>query len=181
MSFKISPLFFAGATAGGALIAHGLFGGYPDKIAPGGKLSKKEQAVIRACADSFFPPGGPIPVSGTDAKLVDYMEGYVARTPDGQRVLVHLLFWFIEHGTWLFGPKPVRFTSLSEAERLAVLEDMRTSPIYFRRIAFLSMRTMLTMGYLANPDVARAMRMKADTDPFRKSGAASAQTGEVAS
>ncbi|HTJ84285.1 MAG TPA: hypothetical protein VL400_21340, partial [Polyangiaceae bacterium] len=62
----------------------------------------------------------------------------------------------------------VRFTSLDEEGRLRVLESMRTSPIYFRRIAFLSIRTMLTMGYLANADVARAMNMTADPDPFRK-------------
>lgn len=166
MVFLIPPLLFFGATAGGVALARGLFAGYPEKIAPTGKLTRKEQAIIRACADSFFPPGGPIPVSGTDAKLVDYMEGYVARTPDAQRVLVRLLFWFIEHGPWLFGPKRVRFSSLSEDERLEVLESMRTSPIYFRRIAFLSMRTMLTMGYLSNADVVRAMRMTPNADPF---------------
>ena len=43
---------------------------------------------------------------------------------------------------------------------------MRTSPIYFRRIALLSLRTILTMGYLAHPEVARAMRMVSNDDPF---------------
>ena len=160
------PLVWAGATAGGVALARGLFAGYPEKISPRGKLTRKEQAIIAACADSFFPPGGPIPISGTDAQLVDYLERYIDRMPGEQRILIRLLLWFIEHGPWVFGPKRVRFSSLAEPDRLAVLESMRTSPIYFRRIAFLSMRTMLTMGYLSNAEVARAMRMEADTDPF---------------
>jgi hypothetical protein len=162
----IVPIFATAAAAG--LLARGLFAGYPAQRVPDGLLDAKEQTIVAACADTLFPPGGPIPLSGTDAGLVEYMEGYFERLPSQQRVLVRLLLWFIEHGPWVFGPRPVRFTSLDEEGRLRVLESMRTSPIYFRRIAFLSIRTMLTMGYLANADVARAMNMTADPDPFRK-------------
>jgi hypothetical protein len=160
----------AGLTAGGAALARGLLLGYPEKSYRGGFLTAKEQAIVAACADTLFPPGGPIPVSGTDAGLVAYFDRYVARLPSGQGLLIRMLLVFIEHGPWIFGPRPTRFTSLGERARLRVLEGMRTSPIYFRRIAFLSMRTMLTMGYLAHPAVAKAMRMKADTDPFGLSG-----------
>jgi len=159
------PIFATAAAAG--LLARGLFAGYPSRRVPDGLLNAKEQAIVAACADTLFPAGGPIPLSGTEAGLVEYMEGYFERLPSQQRVLVRLLFWFTEHGPWVFGPAPVRFTSLDEKSRLRVLESMRTSPIYFRRIAFLSMRTMLSMGYLAHPEVARAMGMTADSDPFR--------------
>jgi hypothetical protein len=162
----IPSLVAAGLAAGSALIARGVFLGYPPKSVPGGRLGAKEQAVIAACADTFFPAGGPIPVSGTQAGLVDYMEGYLERLPSTQKTLIRLLLWFIEHGPWVFGPKQTRFTKLEERHRLAVLEDMRKSSIYFRRIAFLSMRTMLTMGYLAHPEVARSMRMTSHADPF---------------
>ena len=30
-------------------------------------LTRKEQAIVAACADALFPPGGPIPLSGTEA------------------------------------------------------------------------------------------------------------------
>lgn len=162
----IPPLVIAGLAAGGAALARGVFLGYPDRRVEGALLIGKEQAIVAACADAFFPPGGPIPLSGSEAGLVEYMDDYVRRLPEGQALLVRLLLEFIEHGPWVFGPKRVRFTSLGERDREAVLESMRTSPIYFRRIAFLSMRTMLTMGYLAHPKVAEAMKMKADTDPF---------------
>lgn len=161
---SIPPIVLAGIA--GAALGRGLFAGYPDKRVETGLLSAKEQAILAACADTFFPPGGPIPLSGTDAGLVEYFDGYFERLPDTQRVLVRLLLFFIEHAPWVFGPRRKRFSSLPLADRLRVLEAMRTSPIYFRRIAFLSMRTMLTMGYLANPAVARAMRMKPNTAPF---------------
>ncbi len=167
------PLLLAGLAASGAALAKGLFLGYPKKAYASGFLTAKEQAIVAACADTLFPAGGPIPISGTQAGLVEYFDRYVARLPEQQGVLIRLLLWFVEHGPWVFGPRPVRFTSLPERERLRVLEGMRTSPIYFRRIAFLSMRTMLTMGYLAHPTVARAMRVRAHNDPFAERGAAS--------
>jgi hypothetical protein len=162
----IPPLVLAGLAVGGVALARGVFAGYPDRRVEGALLHGKEQAIVAACADAFFPPGGPIPLSGTEAGLVEYMDDYVRRLPEGQALLVRLLLEFIEHGPWVFGPRRVRFTSLSNDDRLRVLETMRTSPIYFRRVSFLSMRTMLTMGYLAHPKVAAAMKMKADTDPF---------------
>lgn len=161
-------VLLAGLTASGAALAKGLFLGYPDKSFTDGFLSAKEQAIVAAFADTLFPPGGPIPISGTQAGLVAYFDRYVSGLPPQQGVLIRLLLWFVEHGPWVFGPRPVRFTSLKERDRLRVMEAMRTSPIYFRRIAFLSMRTMLTMGYLAHPEVAREMRMKANPDPFSK-------------
>jgi hypothetical protein len=162
----VPPLIVAGLTAGGVALGRGLFAGYPEKHLTGGMISAKEEAIVAACADTFFPAGGPIPLSGTQAHCVEYFDHYFARLPEGQRVLLRLLLAFIEHGPWIFGPRRVRFTSLGERDRLRVLDAMRTSPIYFRRIALLSMRTILTMGYLAHPEVARAMRMVSNHDPF---------------
>src|SRR5512142_1129788 len=114
-------------------------------------MRKNEQAVVAACADAMFPPAGPIPVSGTDAGLVAYVESYLAGLPRSQRLLVRLLFLFIQLSPWLFGPHRSRFTRLRPAERIRVFEDMAVSRVYFRRIAFLSMRAIMTMGYFACP------------------------------
>jgi hypothetical protein len=143
-----------------ALLVRGLFFGYPRPAIAGLRnLSAKEQAIVAAVADAMFPKGGAIPLSGTEAGLVAYMDRYVGRMPNPSRALCRLLFHFLEHGPWLFGPRRKRFSRMTLEDRLAALDDMRTSSIYFRRIAFLSMRTMLTMGYLANGDVARSMRI----------------------
>jgi hypothetical protein len=73
---------------------------------------------------------------------------------------------FIEHGPWVFGPRHTRFTRLRPPERVQALEDMLKSSIYIRRIAFLSIRTILSMGYLANAAVVQSIGCVAHVAPF---------------
>lgn len=154
-------------------VARGLFMGYPGARLQGSIFSAKEQAIVAACAETLFPARGPIPLSGTEAGLVAYMDLYVKRLGRTQELLIKLLFWSIEHGPWVFGLKG-RFTSLSHDDRMKMLARMAKSPIYFRRISFLSMRAMLTMGYLAHPEVAKAMGMIARKAPFEENPAEAA-------
>jgi hypothetical protein len=172
------PLILGAVAA--ATAVRGVFFGYPEKAVHPGTLSAKEQAIIAACADAFFPPSGPIPISGTRAGLIAYFDEYVQRLPKEQAFLVRLLIWFFEHGPWIFGPRPVRFTRLSHEDRLRVLASMQTSPIYFRRVSFLSMRTILSMGYLAHPEVMAAMHLKHDADPFGMNRRPTTLAAEVA-
>lgn len=167
------PIAVAASTLGVALVAlvvRALFLGYPPKLLADSVLNQHQQALIAACADAFFPPGGPIPVSGTEAGLVKYMDGYVRRMNARGRFLVGLLFVFLELSPFVFGPRLRRFSQLALGDRLAMLEQMAKSDVYFRRVAFLSMRTMLTMGYLSNPRVAATMRMAMDPAPFEARG-----------
>lgn len=153
--------------SGLSLLARGLFLGYPRAVLPpSALLSAKEQAIITVLADALFPPGGPIPISGTEAGLVSYVDAYVRRTPAHMRLLIRLLFLFIEHGPWIFGPRYARFTRLRPKERVASLTAMAESPIYFRHVSFLSIRTILSMGYLANPAVARRIGWVERCAPF---------------
>lgn len=163
-----------------ALLVRAIAFGYPAPRLPRGSLlNRKEQAVVAACADALFPPGGPIPLSGTDAGLVAYMDRYLAGLPALPRLLGRLLFHSIEHGPWIFGPRRVRFTRLTQEERVAALHEMFESSMYFRRVSFLSMRAMMTMGYLAHPLVAKKMRMVADLSPFEAKRASRPSTQEV--
>lgn len=148
------------------MLVRGLFLGYPPPMLAGALLTAKEQAIVSAFADALFPAGGPIPLSGTEAGLVRYLDTYVRRSPPSMRLLIRLLLVFVEHNTWLFGPQPVRFTRMRPAERVAALEHMSKSSIYFRRVAFLSLRTMLSMGYLANAAVAQRIGCVERIAPF---------------
>jgi hypothetical protein len=141
------------------LAVRGFALGYPRPLLSTRVLSAKEQAIVAACADALFPAGGPIPLSGTEAGLVRYVEQYVVRAPAAMRPTIRLLFHFIEYSPWVFGPRRARFTRLSPADRVRTLALMANSRIYFRRVAFLSLRTMLSMGYLANEEVARSIGM----------------------
>jgi hypothetical protein len=152
-----------------ALLVRGLFLGYPPASLSHSTLSAKEQAIVAACADALFPPGGPIPLSGTDAGLVPYMDHSIRRLPRATAFLIRLLFLLIEHGPWIFGPRLARFTRLRPDERVHALRSMATSRIYFRRVAFLSLRTMLSMGYLANEAVAQRIGITSGFKPLSTS------------
>lgn len=129
-------------------------------------LSGREQNIVGAAADAMFPPGGPIPLSGTDAGVVGYFDAYVGRQAPAQRFLVHLMLTFVELSPVIFGPERGRFSKLGHPAQLRFLDGMAKSGIYFRRVVFVSLRAMLTMAYLADARVARAMNMVADRDPF---------------
>lgn len=129
-------------------------------------LSRRERAIVAAAADAMFPPGGPIPLSGTEAGAVGYFDAYVGRQAPAQRVLVRLMLTFVELSPLVFGPERGRFTTLDHPAQLRFLDGMAKSRIYFRRVVFVSLRAMLTMAYLADDRVARAMNMVADPDPF---------------
>lgn len=130
-------------------------------------LNRREQALVAAAADTLFPPGGCITLSGSQAGLVRYFDESYAELPKDKRVLLSLLFIFTEHAPWIFGPKRGRFTRLSPKDREAALNAMETSPLYFRRLCFASLRGVLCMGYLANAEVARQIGSTQNLDPFR--------------
>jgi hypothetical protein len=153
-----------------ALLVRGVLLGDPAPLVAGAILTRKEQAIVAACADAMFPAGGVIPLSGTEAGLVRYMDDYVRRAPSHLRPWIRLLLAFFEHAPWVFGPRRARFTRLTQAERLEALARMAKSPIYFRRVAFLSMRTILSMGYLADERVARHIGIRHDAAPFEAGG-----------
>ena len=113
--FIVWTLVFAALSAALAWLARGVFLGYPAKEVPTRNLSRKEQAILAAAADALFPPGGPIPLSGTDAGAIPYLDAYVGRVDRTQRALMRLLFQAVEHGPWVLGPRFSRFTRLTMA------------------------------------------------------------------
>ena len=134
-------------------------------------LSPREQALIAASGDAFFPAKGPIPISGSQAGAVKYFDGYLRRAGTRQRILMRLLFVYTELSPIWFGPQRRRFSRLTLEHRIEFLETAFISSIYFRRIAFTSLRALLTMAYLSNGDIARAMGMRSNRDPFALSSA----------
>jgi len=124
-------------------------------------LMPGEVAALAALSEAMFPTGGHIPSSGLDAELPAYVDRWMAVSNRRNRLLMHLLFFFIEHATLLF-PAPGRrrwrrFSSLSLEQRVAVVEAWGESRLYLRRMIFMSLRSILTMGYFAHPPVLRQL------------------------
>ncbi|MBW2399427.1 MAG: hypothetical protein JRG80_09155, partial [Deltaproteobacteria bacterium] len=102
-----------------------------------------------------------IPSSGLDANLPDYIDRWMSVSSKQTRVLMHLLYFLIEHATVIF-PAPGRagrrrFSALDLDQRVAVLQGWGESSLYLRRLVFVSLRSILTMGYFAHPPVLRQL------------------------
>jgi hypothetical protein len=147
-----------------AALGYGLvrvFWGHPRPQGSHAVLARRELAFLRAAANATFPPGGAIPTSGEDADLVSYTDRWLVMVQPRQRLLIRLLFFLVEHAT-LFFPAPGprgwrRFSSLGHAQQMAVLDGWRTSRFFPRRLVFMSLRAIVTMGYLAHPAVLRQL------------------------
>jgi hypothetical protein len=140
-----------------------IFAGYPQPSATPLVLTRREMALLAAAADAMYPPGGELPPSGSEAGVPAYADRYAAVVPPSTRLLMRLLFFLMEHATLFFpGPGPKgwrRFSSLSEQQRVAVLEGWRASRFFPRRLVFNSLRAILTMGYFAHPPVLRKLQL----------------------
>lgn len=150
------------------LLLWGLFLGYPRKRFASRVLTAKEQAIVTACADTLFPARDSMPLTGSEAGTVEYLDQHLADLPGDKRILIRLLFILIEHSPWIFGMTP-RFSSLSEARRYAFLMGMANSRLYMRRLSFLSLRTLLCMAYFAHPEIAARVGSTPNTRPFSPS------------
>ena len=124
-------------------------------------LSRREYAFVEAAAESMFPRGGALEPSGRDAGVARYVDGFVASQPRRLRVLMHLLVFLCEYAAVFFplggrgGFRP--FTRLSPEARVRYLDSWRTSSWAPRRLVFTSLRAIVTLGYLADPVVLRAL------------------------
>lgn len=135
-----------------ALIMREAWFGYPPSRFVAQALSRKEQAILRASAEAFFPEGGALP-SGEQAGIVAYVDGMMADLPRRQRVLLRLLLILVEHGSLIFGPVRSRITRQTLEQRTVTFRDWETSEIYLRRLSFLSLRTLMTLAYFGYAEV----------------------------
>jgi len=135
--------------------------GYPDPRRQYRGLGRGEVALISSAAEAMYPAGGPIPSSGLDADLPGYLERLMAASGFQTRILLHLLFFLVEHGTLLFSTSGRggmrRFSSQDVERRVVALNGWAESTLFFRRVVFTSLRAVLTMGYFAHPPVVRRL------------------------
>jgi hypothetical protein len=143
-----------------------IFGGYAAPRRPAAVLSRRELGFLDAAADTLFPPGGAIPLSGREAGVPAYVDRYVEAVPRRMRLLMRLLFFLVEHATvffpapgGIFGGGMRRFSALDQARREAALAGWQKSGLFPRRLVFTSLRAILTMGFFASPPVLRALRL----------------------
>ena len=132
------------------------------------RLAPREYATIAAAALATYPRGGAIPPSGLDAGVPAHVDRFVAAQRPATRLLMRLLFVLVEHATLLF-PAPGRdgfrrFSALDAEQQVAFLRGWQRSALLPRRLVFVSLRAILTMGYLRDPGRAARARPRAARD-----------------
>jgi hypothetical protein len=148
------------------MIALGLrrfFAGYPRLVESLGVVTPREAHFLDAAAEATYPAGGAIPLAGRDAGLPRYVDGWLKALPRRQRLLIRALFALMEHGTLVFAAPGRgglrRFSSLTLDQRESVLRGWAESGLFPRRLVFMSLRAILTMGYLGHPTALRHLRL----------------------
>jgi hypothetical protein len=150
-----------------ALVAlvRGWFAGYGAARPEAPSLNAKEQAVLLAAADAMFPRGGVLPISGSEAGVLAHIDATFRASPARTRLLLRLLFRFVEHGPWLLHLRS-RLTRQTLEQRVETLRSWAESPLYFLRVTFTSLRTLISLAYLADDRVLRRMGAAPDPTPF---------------
>lgn len=126
-------------------------------------LAAREAGFLDAAAEATFPGGGAIPLAGRDAGLPRYIDRWLAALPRRQQLLIRALLFLMEHGPLVFSAPGRgglrRFSSLRLDQRESVLRSWAESSLFARRLVFISLRAILTMGYLGHPTAMRHLRL----------------------
>jgi hypothetical protein len=125
------------AVAVASILPAGCAPAYPERAADGAPLralSPKEYAVARAAAEALLVG---VPVAAD--KVAAGMDRELALAGEPVRTDMKTVLKLMEHGTALSFRRR-RFSALSPADRLAVLEDWATSRFNLRRAAFQALR-----------------------------------------
>ena len=134
-----------------------VFMGYPETPVGLKVLGRKNFAVVCAIGEALLPGGGEIPLSSAEARVPEFVDNYVAMAPTLTRRLMFMLFFLMEHATYLFAFTTHRLSDLDVDARIRYLDGWEKSRLYMRRLAFTSLRAIYGMAYLGCPDVEKAM------------------------
>jgi hypothetical protein len=129
--------------------------GYPPAPPGLAVLHRGEAAFVQAAAEVLFPGGAGLPVAGVDAHLPHYLDRHLAALPRLQRLQIRALLMAMEHITLILpGDEPGgrrRFSRLSAASRVAILERLSKHPRPLFRLLFSALRAVLVLGFLGHP------------------------------
>lgn len=143
--------------AGGALAA-GVGGvlalrGSAPKIEGLRCLSAHEYRTFAALAEAAFPEGEVFPKGTGSLDLARAFDGYLADEPDWAQTEAKAGLALLELGPLATGPRFATFSHLSEAERLAVLDDWSSCSSETRRQIALGFKKFLALVYYDQPSV----------------------------
>ncbi|MEE2828317.1 MAG: gluconate 2-dehydrogenase subunit 3 family protein [Myxococcota bacterium] len=150
-----------GGAAGAGVLTWGHGGRYADPVPACDLhyLQRREFAILAALANALFPPGNDIGLSGTDARIPEYVDRMLAGMSQHKAAEFRAMLLLFEHGTLAFGLRARRFTDLSLPARERYLRRWEEARVYSRRILAAGLKTVLGIAYFAHPKVQAKLGM----------------------
>lgn len=129
-------------------------------------LTKRDEKVVRALAQTLLTRGGPVRHDAVDAGVVERIDAWMATLNRVEilkmRGLFHMFdLWYAAHA---FNPL-ARFVDASREQRAAYLATWEHSDTYARRLAFQGIRQIISIAYMEHSGVRRAMGIDEDISP----------------
>jgi len=119
------------------------------------KFNRRQRRFLEAVCEAIIPKDAPVEISGIEAGTIDHLERFLSSLEREQRRLILWLFRLIGLLAFVRGLKPLWKQSEAERERFFMwLEKNRLYPL---RGSYYSLKTLLGIGYLANPEVMKGI------------------------
>jgi hypothetical protein len=127
-------------------------------------LTQREARIVRALAETVFPPGDQRAVSPDEAGVVEYLDELLSTVEPRERALMRSLLVLFEVQTLVTNPlRPSLFSRASADVRRRSLQGWDKSGLYPRRVAFQALRSLMLWAYVDNPTVERAIGVERGT------------------
>jgi hypothetical protein len=173
MSLTRRQLITRGLLASGALVVGGISVRYGPAFfsspRPGLKvLTEKEHAIVIALLEAFFPKGSDMPEADL-AYVIPNLDRHLTETHADMRLLFRAMLHVVEDHPLLF--RFSRFTRLPLAERIEEVRAWETTPLYYKRIGFRSLKFLASIFYFEQPNVREAMGFYIGCQPAQLDGA----------
>jgi|ETNmetMinimDraft_26_1059896.scaffolds.fasta_scaffold117416_2 hypothetical protein len=117
-------------------------------------LTKRDEKVIRALAQSFLTPGGGIREDAVDAHVVEFIDDWMSRLARAEQLKIRALFHMFEYWFAVHAMSPfARFTAATDDQRAQYLSAWEHSGVYARRLAFQGIRQIISIAYFEHGGV----------------------------
>lgn len=127
-------------------------------------LTRREARVVKALAETMFPEDQGPRVTVDQARVVEYIDELLAEVEPRERAMMRAMFALFEVQSLVTSPlRPSLFSRAPADVRHRTLKSWEQSDIYFRRLAFQALRSLMMWAYVDNPDVERAMGIERGT------------------
>ena len=129
-------------------------------------LSKRDEKVVRALAQTLLTRGGKVRHDAVDAGVVRRIDRWMATLNRVEQLKIRGLFhmfelWYAVHA---FSPL-ARFTKASSEQRSAYLATWEHSDMYARRLAFQGIRQIISIAYMEHSGVRSGMGIDDSLSP----------------